>query len=86
VFQQHVAFGRESDTSSEQVFDAGSLFEQGVDKRCSLRDEWGLQQIREDRQHGMHRLEFRHLVSLKLNTLAKLSKDDQVINERGSQQ
>lgn len=53
----HGVVWRQSDQSTENVFDADSLLEQGIDDIAAALNKWGLAQVGEDGQDRVEGLE-----------------------------
>ena len=68
----------------EDIFDASSLSEEGVDDGRSLWHHRRLQQVAEQREHGMESLKM-PLLLLDQDALAQLGKNDEIQYDGRSQ-
>ena len=70
----------------EYVFYAAPLLEESIDNRSVIRNKWGLEEVAEKRKHWMERLEFVVASYFELDSLTNLAQDNQVQDNRCSQQ
>ncbi len=85
VFQQHVVLGSKTHAGPENVFNAASLPEEGIDHGGARGHQWSLAEETEDGEDRMEVLEVGVAVSAERDALAQLSEDHQVQDDGAGQ-